>query len=402
MGAMSRRTPTRLRAAFTRSLRDDDPRPRVVFLVMGIHGRSGVSRAVLNIAGALVSTHRVEIISVYGGGSHAFAVDRRIRVDSLIPVAFRRRDALPRKQRALAFQPSAVVKDKYLNALTDAALTTALGRLRPGDVLVSTRPVLHVVGVELTDPGVVRIGWDHFNYPARQKPGQGSRKIARAMPGLAAFVVLTEADQRDYRGDFAGARIDVIRNAIPWRGPAERPVRDSNTVVAAGRLAPVKGFDRLIAAWASIADEFPDWRCRILGQGQLEDELQRHIDASGSTTVSLAGNSDDMPGELGRAEVFAMSSHHEGLPMTIIEALSQGTPVVTFDCPRGPGELVDEGNGRLVPDGDVPALAAALRELMSSKELRDRLGEQALRDSRQYDIDHVADVWRKLIADLTE
>jgi glycosyltransferase involved in cell wall biosynthesis len=399
---MSRRALTRLRTALHRTGRDQDQRPRVVFLVMGIHGRSGVSRAVINIAGALASTHRVQIISVYGGGSHAFALDRRIPVEYLVPVAFRRRETLPKAKLALARQPSTLARDKYLSALTDIGLTASLGRLQPGDVLISTRPVLHKAAARMTDPGVIRIGWDHFNYPARQEPGGGSKPIARAMRHLAAFVVLTEADQRDYQRDFPKARIEVIRNAIPWRGPAERPARDSNTVVAAGRLAPVKGYDRLIDAWASLAADFPDWRCRIHGVGPLEDELQAHIDASGSTTITLAGNSDDMPAELRGAELFAMSSHHEGLPMTIIESLSQGTPVVTFDCPRGPGELVDDGNGRLVPDGDVPALAAALRELMASKELRDRLGEQALRDSRQYDIDHVADVWRKLISDLTE
>jgi glycosyltransferase involved in cell wall biosynthesis len=107
-----------------------------------------------------------------------------------------------------------------------------------------------------------------------------------------------------------------------------------------------------------------------------------------------------MMADLAGAELFVMSSRFEGLPMTLIEALTQGTPVVSFDCPRGPGELVDDGNGRLVPDGDVPALAAALAELMADQELRTRLGVQALKDSRKYAIDQVAARWSALADDL--
>ena len=381
---------------------DGEAPGRVVFVVTSVHGRSGVSRAVVNIAGALAATHRVEIVSVYGGGRHSFAVDPRVRVRELVPVAHRRIDTLPPRLRERAHAASAYVGDPYFSQLTDAELGKVLGRLGAGDVVISTRPALHRLAAELTAPEVVRIGWDHFNYPGRQRRGGGGKAIRQAMAALAAFVVLTEADRRDYLRDHPDARIEVIRNAIPWPSVAERAPRDTRTVLAAGRLAPVKGFDRLIEAWAAIAPEFPDWRCRILGLGPLHDELQACIDATGVTTIALAGNSDDMPAELRGAEIFAMSSHLEGLPMTIIEALSQGTPVVTFDCPRGPGELVGEANGRLVPDGDVPALAAALRELMGDKELRDRLGEQALRDARQYDIDHVAEVWRRLLADLTQ
>ncbi|WP_418062523.1 glycosyltransferase [Pimelobacter simplex] len=397
---MSRRALRRLRSVLQGHGHEADARARVVFLVAAVHGRSGVARAVVNIAGALVATHRVEIVSVYDGGRHAFAIDPRIPVRHLVPVAHRRIDELPRGQREEARTKSAYVGDPYFSRLTDAALARELGRLGPGDVLISTRPSLHRLATALTAPDVVRVAWDHFNYPGRQRRGGGMGVIRQAMAALAAFVVLTEADRRDYLRDFPEARIEVIRNAIPWPTVPERVARDSRTVVAAGRLAPVKGFDRLIDAWAVLAPEFPDWRCRILGLGPQQDELQARIDATGVRTIELAGNSDDMPAELRAAEIFAMSSHLEGLPMTIIEALSQGTPVVTFDCPRGPGELVNDANGRLVPDGDVPALTAALRELMQSKELRDELGEQALRDSRQYDIDHVAEVWRRLLADL--
>lgn len=373
----------------------------MVFVALAIHGRSGVSRAVLNIAGALAESHEVEIISVYGGGDRAFAVDDRISVQYVVPVARKRVNTLSEALAHQAAQPSTLTRSAYFSALTDAGLTEALGTLGSGDIVISTRPSLHELVVDLTGEGAVAVGWDHLNFPARQRPGGGSGSIRRAMPGLAAFVVLTEADHHDYAQVFPDARIQVIRNANPWPSAADRTGRDTRTVVAAGRLAPVKGFDRLIDAWALVARDFPAWRCRIHGTGPLRAELQARIDATGITTIELAGNSDDMRVEYRAADVFALSSHLEGLPMTIIEALSQGTPVVSFDCPRGPGELVHPGNGRLVPDGDVPALAAALAELMGSPELREDLGRGALAGARRFDLDEVTSTWRALLADLT-
>ncbi|MFC5727925.1 MULTISPECIES: glycosyltransferase [Nocardioides] len=374
-------------------------RPRMVFLILAVHGRSGVARATLNVASALAETHDVEIISVYSGRARPFEVDPRIAVRYLVPVPFRRLSTLSPALARKAAQPSRLLGDRLYSALTDEALSRELGRLGSGDVVVSTRPALHQVTARIAPEQVVRVGWDHFNYPGRQRPRGGGTGIRRAMPGLDAFIVLTEADRHDYRMDHPDARIEVIRNAVLWPIRTERPERDSRTVVAAGRLAPVKGFDRLVDAWSMVEADFPDWRCRIYGTGPLRAGLEEQV-RSKSTTLELAGYSSDMMADLGRAELFVMSSRFEGLPMTLIEALTQGTPVVSFDCPRGPGEIVDEGNGRLVPDGDVPALAAALAELMADRELRTRLGVQALKDSRKYAIDQVAARWAALADDL--
>jgi glycosyltransferase involved in cell wall biosynthesis len=88
--------------------------------------------------------------------------------------------------------------------------------------------------------------------------------------------------------------------------------------------------------------------------------------------------------------------------MVLVEAMSQGTAAVTFDCPRGPSEIVTSGrNGEVVPDGDVPALTATLTRLLDDEEARRRLGEQALRDSAAYAMHPIADRWRHLIEDVT-
>jgi glycosyltransferase involved in cell wall biosynthesis len=131
--------------------------------------------------------------------------------------------------------------------------------------------------------------------------------------------------------------------------------------------------------------------------------LQHQIEDHGlDGRARLMGFSENFREVLETASVFAMSSHLEGFPMSLIEALSQGVPLVSFDCPRGPGEIVvDNSNGRLVPNGDVTALAKALAELMADADLRNKMGGQALVDAQQYDVSAIAADWVTLFDDLS-
>lgn len=382
-------------------------RQRVVFLMMNADGVGGVARTTINVANGLAETHDVEILSVYRRrGRTTFPLDPRVRLTYLVPTNPRSPKFRDEESAALAAQPSELADIVYdqLSALTDRALAQALARLGGDDVLVSTRPSLHFAAGHFAPESLTLVGWDHMNFPTRYRDGNAhvGDVIDRAMPRLDAYVVLTEADASDYRARHPQARVEVIRNSVAWEIADPRPPHDEKVVAAAGRLTDAKGFERLIDAWALIGAEFPDWVCRIYGTGELRDRLQQRIDAAG-VKVELAGYSKDMQAGLREAAVYAMSSRREGFPMTLIEALSQGTPLVAMDCPRGPGEIIVDGsNGRLVPDGDVAGLAEALAELLSDRSLRDRMGEQAVRDARQYAASSIARDWATLIDDLTE
>lgn len=166
-------------------------------------------------------------------------------------------------------------------------------------------------------------------------------------------------------------------------------------MVAAGRLVPEKGFDRLIDAWTAVAQAHPDWVLDIHGEGALRRRLQEQIDRAGlSDSVRLRGHTVDMGRVFAEASLFVLSSRREGFPMVLLEAMSTGLPLVAMDCPRGPGEIVTAANGRLVPDGDTDALGAALVELVGDALVREALGTQARRDAELYLPEVVAAQWR--------
>lgn len=173
----------------------------------------------------------------------------------------------------------------------------------------------------------------------------------------------------------------------------------SHTLLAVGRLAPQKGFDLLINAFAQIANRHPDWNLTILGDGMLRNELTQAITARGlAHRISMPGFSDRVREAMRQAELFVLSSRFEGFPNALLEAMSEGVACVSFDCETGPRELIRHGeNGLLVAAENASALAAALDTLMQDDGLRASLGARAREVRTLYSLPVVLGQWNALL-----
>jgi glycosyltransferase involved in cell wall biosynthesis len=217
-------------------------------------------------------------------------------------------------------------------------------------------------------------------------------------------VVLTQGDRDEYASLLGGAtRVDCIPNAVP-RHDGPRSELTSTRILSAGRLTRQKGFDLLIEAFERVARERPEWTVRIFGDGKKARQLRRMImERDLYNNVLLMGPTEHLGPELSKASIFALSSRFEGFGMVLLEAMSKGVPVVSFDCPRGPGEIVHDGeDGLLVPDGDVDALAERLIELIDDEPRRRRLGEAAIATAATYDLDRIGREWDRLVDELVD
>lgn len=201
-----------------------------------------------------------------------------------------------------------------------------------------------------------------------------------------------------------GARVRVIPNPVTGRQlvPAsscirsERPLREGRrSLIAMGRLHRQKGFDLLIEAFAGAAGRFPEWDLLVFGEGGERENLRRLAATFGITDrVLMPGFRRNPDAVLRQADAFALSSRYEGMPNALMEAMACGLPCVSFDCPSGPGELIEnEINGLLVPAGDVAGLTEALGRIMADPRLRKRLGEAARAISARYGLDAVLQQW---------
>lgn len=217
-----------------------------------------------------------------------------------------------------------------------------------------------------------------------------------------SFVVLTEEDAVMW-GDVPN--IKVIPNAAKFISRGYSSCQNKR-VIAVGRLDYQKSFDRLIEAWALVqqTDKYSDWHLDIFGQGEWRDMLQQMIDERGlQDRVTLNKPTKDIAKEYAASSMLVMSSHYEGFPMVMIEAMACGLPVVTFDYKCGPRDIIDhEINGLLVRDGDIEGLAKAMISMMRDDAARKRMGENAKKVVETYSEEAVMKQWIELFNTLVE
>jgi len=190
----------------------------------------------------------------------------------------------------------------------------------------------------------------------------------------------------------------VISNTFPEHG-IQRAPGERCTVIGVGRLVLIKGFDRLIEAFARVADRFPEWRLVIWGDGEERERLTELINRLGILSrVELPGLTDKPLVELAKADLLVVPSRSEGFGNVIVEAMSVGLPVVSFDCPSGPRDIIDsDTSGILVPDGRVDLLAQTMESLMADPERRKVLAAGGLARAAEFSPQNHVDRWLRLL-----
>ncbi len=360
-----------------------------------------MARTVVNLCNHLARSHDVELVSLFRSRrTPRFAHHPALRVSVLHPAPRR-----PSRLRAeIAARPSRLVPapgEPRMNRLTDLLLRRGLASVGDG-VLLSTRPSLHLAALQLRpDPGVPVVGQDHGHFENRFAHPRLPAVLDWAVPRLDGFAVLTEADAADYRARFPGSadRVHHVPNALPWPVAAEPAPLTAPVVVTAGRLDAGKGHARMVRAFAPVARAHPDWQLHVYGAGPQDRALETQVEALGLTgQVRLMGYTLDLRSVLAGASVYALTSHTESFSMSLIEAMSVGLPAVAMDCPRGPREIVVDGEtGYLVPDGDEGAFTAALLRLVEDVDLRRTLGAGALARSHRWSMDTIGATWERLL-----
>ena len=220
------------------------------------------------------------------------------------------------------------------------------------------------------------------------------RNLVSHLKRLDRFVVLTEEDKASW---IELNNVIVIPDPLAFHIDDISPLTNKR-VIAVGRYVYQKGFDLLLQAWAKMENQHSDWELVVYGMGdrdpyeQIIDDLR--IDRS---RCHLYGSTLDIKKEYLNSSLFVFSSRFEGFGMVLIEAMACGLPVVSFDCPCGPKDIVryDE-DGLLVPSGNTDSLADAMHRLMSDDDLRKDMASKAIINVRRFQLDEIAQRWKTL------
>lgn len=233
--------------------------------------------------------------------------------------------------------------------------------------------------------------------PRRHDVGGAWSMMRRCVYPLAsALVVQTEPVRLWAETLVAPARVSVIPN--PVRAVTTMRVAAGERrceIVALGRLVEVKGFDMLIRAFATLANDVPDWRLVIHGDGPDRASLESRVAGLGLTArIVLPGRTASPDAALASASVFALPSRYEGFPNALLEAMANGCACVATECDSGPADLIEhDRNGLLTPVNDVLSLANALSRLMDDAALRTRLGHAATDVQQRFAVSRIMSAW---------
>ncbi|MEM5672355.1 glycosyltransferase [Bacillus cereus] len=141
---------------------------------------------------------------------------------------------------------------------------------------------------------------------------------------------------------------------------------------------------------------------KIFGFGREKNNLQDLIQQYGLyNNVILMGPTKNIDVELSNSSIYALSSRFEGFGMVIVEAMQCGVPVISFDCPKGPSEIIKNNqDGLLIKDGDIDAFTEGLMSLIEDKEKRERFARLGLKNVKRYEIKNIGRLWEELIKEL--
>ena len=221
------------------------------------------------------------------------------------------------------------------------------------------------------------------------------RSLVRKLKCLDQLVVLTDKSKASWP---ELSNVTVIPDPIPMPMPLSVSCLHAKRVVTIGRYAYQKGYDLLLQAWAEVEKQYLDWTLDIYGMGDQTGYRQLMTDMGVDVyRCHLNGPVEDVTKVYQNSSIFVLSSRFEGFGLVLVEAMACGLPVVSFDCPAGPDEIITDGvDGILVPSGDVHVMAEKLMALMADEELRKRLGQQARRSAKRYDMKTIASQWTTL------
>lgn len=251
------------------------------------------------------------------------------------------------------------------------------------------------------------INWEHFN--ASINLGRVSRSFARRLAAKFAdyIVVLSDYDLGLWENNLGTptSKLRRIYNLNPYdERQSELPVKSfkdgSLSLIAVGRLTEQKGFDLLVDAWARIpAEARSKWHLKIFGEGPDRVALSQKIAALGlDDEVFLAGQCNDIAQEYMKADIFVLPSRFEGFGLVLVEALSFGLPVISFDCPAGPAEILHDGvNGLLVPPSNIDELANALTKFMNDDSVRADFASKTHVGLERFSSSAIREQWQDLI-----
>lgn len=217
------------------------------------------------------------------------------------------------------------------------------------------------------------------------------------------LTVLTSFDINYYKK--FGVNVMVMPNPCSFNPIQNAILPREKVILAIGSLDRFhhKGFDNLISLINPVLKSNPDWTLKIVGGGDKGLEFLSKIVKKNELVdqIIFTGFINNVSELMQKSAIFILPSRFEGLPMVLLEAMSQGMACIAYDCKTGPSDIIsNEINGLLIEDQNKEEMSNQLARLMENINLRDFLAKNAIKSLERYDINNVVDMYEKAFEEI--
>ena len=246
------------------------------------------------------------------------------------------------------------------------------------------------------------IAWEHFNF--YENNGSSLRALARKIDAKFSdyIITLTEEDKNNYLNNLKIiGKIDYIYNPMEIK-EVKKCSLHSKQIVSVGRLTYQKGFDMLIDVAKDVLEKNKEYKWLILGDGEDKNRLQEKINKYNlQDRLILKGKVSNVEDYYKNSSLYVMTSRFEGLPMTLLEAKSYKMPIVSFDCPTGPSEIIRNNiNGYLVKANDIKEMSNKVNSVLLDDKKLKKFSDKAELDIDKFNINSIIDKWTSLLVSI--
>lgn len=351
----------------------------ILFLEGDMSRRGGTERMTSILSNLLVNTHRVHVMSLHFQGEKiAFPLNPQVI------------------HHVLRCQNGASNILKVVRELRKFNRAHGIDCIINVDTGMGIYGILAAIGLKTKV-----ITWEHSNFFNNWDSSIFPYLRRFAAKFSDAFVVLTEKDKRNYM-DHTRTKVPIVVIPNPVEMHESYYDLNSKTILSAGMLVPIKGYDIAIQVAKKVFSQRPDWKWVICGEGPEREHLEEQILQEGlGNNVFLPGNVVDMSDEYQHAAMFVLTSKMEGLPMVLLEAKSWGIPIVSFDIMTGPSDIIRDGeNGFLVEPENVDVMVKKMLQLISDEELRRSFADKSNLDLDKFSVERVKEQWETVLKNL--
>lgn len=353
----------------------------ICFFIGNLNFSGGTERVSTIIANELAKKdYKILFLSLYEGTKPYFSLNEKISLAGLFP----EKVSFSRNYFTVIRRLRQFVKEKNIDTFISVESMICLFSI----------PAIRFLNIK-------HICWEHFNFTADL--GKKARKYARFLAAIFCdyVITLTETDKSMWiKNTFHRAKILLIRNPSSFEKTSHIPSFDNKIILSVGRYSYQKGFDLLIEAWHKAVPYIEGWKLKIVGDGEQKEKLLSLIKKYDLVeSVELIPHTKEIHQYFENASFYCMSSRFEGLPMVLLESQSYNLPIVSFDCPTGPRELIDDGqDGLLVKPEDTTGLAEAIIKLSKDRHLFNKMVVHiSHKDTTPFRLQYIIGQWETIL-----